>query len=341
MKSKKTSLTVAPEELQVRLRFNAKPKYTHFTRHLVFRNHRGNSKRLPITFKRDRTKQDLEWIGSFPESIAVLSEISSVNNRSYWDNIFLVNFGGRTALPIAHLFVELKYAGIPSSCFSNIQIINCELNKTLNSGYSYISLNAFANQSRWKWAEDIVENKYHLAMPDCSAHPAVLLALFDLGKSGSDGGGQDAYGRNAKYGTEHSALCSEFVSWYYHETAVGLGEGNAFRDILATKDLHNVFLELGGLFIYDTKKRCFVGKESKQPYTPQPGDFLERQDASGKPEHSMMMLAWDSAIQRAVVINGPRPVTIRNVRVHDLSKATKDQKKFCVGSVTPAFRFVE
>ena len=157
--------------------------------------------------------------------------------------------------------------------------------------------------------------------------PAVVrMVLDDLGKSGSDGAGQDPFGANPKYGARIDNLCSEFVSWYYYEAGVSVN-GVSVRDIFATQQLHDLFEAGGNLYRYNsgTNLQAFVHPETSAKYTPKPGDYLERRGPDGA-EHSMIIYRWlpgdpaaaktNDRYNRAVVLNGPWPVTLRLVHIH-------------------------
>ena len=94
--------------------------------------------------------------------------------------------------------------------------------------------------------------------------------------------------------------------------------------------MHNAFALAGKLYCYDAGDGRFEHISTGAVYQPKTGDFLERREKGGDAEHAMMMLEWNQASGVAHVINGPWPVTIREVDVDGLEQTTKD---FCVGRI--------
>lgn len=199
---------------------------------------------------------------------------------------------------------------------AEIPVVDWPLGMSLLAGDDEIRLDEFARRSRYAWA----------GITDTDP-PVIRMVAGDLGKSGSDGVGQDPYGQNPKYRGKIDELCSEFVSWYYYEANVTV-HGTSLRDITTTQQLHDLFKAEGSLYRYNSgvREHDFVHAETGERYLPRPGDFLERRGPTGA-EHAMMMLRWIPGDEdasdvhhrhnRAVVLNGPWPVTVRLVRVHE------------------------
>ena len=318
----------------ITIEMSSQPIHNNFTRYLTFEDHTGAIKRLKIKFKR---QSGLLWeVDSYPNGITVLESLVAPGNRSYWDNICLENRGGTTTLPIKHLKIVMVYnnpAGLsPSSsdhiindldlAFINhaeIPIVDWEINMTLLSGMDKIDLNEFRKRSLHKWAE------LEPSDPDF-----VRAAIEDLGKSGSDG--SDQFPSNPKYGGAISLLCSEFVSWYFHQNNITL-DGQSLANIVGTQQLHDLFKSEGKLYRYNSGNNLqdFVKHGTNDIYIPQPGDYLERRGPNGA-EHSMIIYRWlpkdptsnntNDQLNQALVINGPWPVTFRLVRIHKDEKAT-------------------
>jgi hypothetical protein len=213
---------------------------------------------------------------------------------------------------------------------AEIPIVDWSIGMSLLAGDDEICLDEFARRSRYAWAG--VEE----------SDPAVVrMAADDLGKSGSDGQGQDQYGSNPKYGGAIDNLCSEFVSWYYYEQNIKVN-GKSLRDIVGTQQLHDLFSAEGRLYRYNSgaNLRDFVHTQTGERYTPRPGDFLERRGPDGA-EHSMIMYRWlpgdpsapnsHDRYHRAIVLNGPWPVTLRLVRIHE--DEINDSKDFWLGKI--------
>lgn len=332
---KKISHVSYPNEPHLVLTMSRQPEHNNFTRYLSFKNHFGVWKRLAIAFKK---KRDLIWESSgFPKGIDVLRSFADTGNRNYWDSMYLENRGGRTALPIKHLLIEMVYDKPPwlspiGIDHERIPIVDADINKTLRSGRHYFSLNNYARISRYKWAG--VKK---------AAPWLVRRVARDLGKSGSDGEGQDRYGKNPKYDARVSHLCSEFASWYYYECKTkvaghsleywGEKAGHLLRDVYSTQQMHDAFRKAKRLYYYKNSDRTWCNVEDLAKcnrYTLKAGDYLERRGPAGA-EHSMIMLRWDNTKKEAIVFNGPWPVTLRMVRVeHD--EKNKDSNYF-VGRV--------
>jgi hypothetical protein len=280
-------------EPKITIDMSERPAHSSFSRDLTFQDHTGRRKRLKVAFRKTGT---LRWENdSFPDGIQSLKSLVNTGNRSYWDRMFLENRGGRTTLPIERLQIIMRYQNPPG----------------LSPGH----LN-------------------HAEIP-------IRMVAEDLGKSGSDGQGQDQYGSNPKYRGDIDNLCSEFVSWYYYEANVKVN-GRSLRDITGAQQLHDLFKAEGTLYRYNsgTHLQDFVHTETDERYTPQPGDYLERRGPDGA-EHSMIMYRWlpgepsaansHDRYNRAIVFNGPWPVTLRLVRIHE--DEINDNKDFWLGKI--------
>ena len=192
MAGKKKSSGGIPKKPNVVITMSRQPEYNSFTRYLSFKNHSGDWKRLAIAFRKKSMvkKGTLIWEShDFPDGIDVLKSFVHTGNRSYWDKMYLENRGGRTALPILHLLIEMNY-NKPTwgSEKIKIPIVDANINTILRSGWHCFSLNSYANYSRYKCA-GLSNNERSL----------LRQVAQDLGKSGSDGVGDDKYGKNPKY----------------------------------------------------------------------------------------------------------------------------------------------
>jgi hypothetical protein len=336
-----------PLEPKITLEMNSQPIHNNFSRYLSFEDHTGAVKRLKVKFKK---QTGLTWeADSFPDGIGTLQSLVHTGNRSYWDKLYLENRGGTTTLPIKHLKIVMVYDNPPGSSphgsnhvvngldlsdidHAEIPIVDWEINMDLLSGYDKIDLTEFRKRSLYKWAGLTADD------PDY-----VRAAIEDCGKSGSDG--NDQYGSNPKYRAEIDNLCSEFVSWYYHEENVKVN-GQSLRDITYAQQLHDLFKAEGKLYRYNSGNNLqdFVHAETGERYIPKSGDYLERRGPDGA-EHSMIMYRWlpkdpsaakaDDQLNQALVINGPWPVTLRLVKIHKDEKATGEgnPKDFWLGRI--------
>ncbi|MEM8896539.1 MAG: hypothetical protein AAGC85_00475 [Bacteroidota bacterium] len=325
-----------PLEPQITLEMSQQPANNNFSRYLTFEDHTGAVKRLKVKFKKS---SGLTWESdSFPNGIGELRSLVHSGNRSYWDNIFLENRGGSTTLPIKHLKIVMLYDNPPGHSpdrsdhivngldlsqidHAEIPIVDWEINMDLFGGHDKIALNEFRKRTLFKWAGVEADD------PDF-----VKAAVEDFGKSGSDG--NDQYPGNPKFGGALSLLCSEFVSWYYHQEGISVN-GQSLANIVGTQELHTLFKREGKLYRYNSGNNLqdFVHATTREVYIPKSGDYLERRGPNGA-EHSMIIYRWlpkdtsssnsNDRDNQALVINGPWPVTLRLVRIHRDEKATGD-----------------
>ncbi|WP_045115121.1 hypothetical protein [Plesiocystis pacifica] len=291
---------------RVELRTRTQPEHNNWTRHLSFKNHDGEYKRWKLDFSR---KSDRLYSAEFPDGFEVLNSMIEPGGRSYWDSMYLENRGGRTELPLAHLLVELHYEDPAGNSprdmdHSKIPILDGAITSTLRAGNHKVALNGLARRSRYAWAG-----------VDSSHSSLVRRVARDLGKCGSDGPG-DAFGKNCKYGGAVKLLCSEFASWYYYQEDIEIG-GEDFRDIVGTQKMHDAFVAADRAYRWHNGRKAWIHKRTEAEYIPKAGDFLERRGADGDAEHAMIMLRWDAANREAIVFNGPWPVTLRRVKVHE------------------------
>lgn len=322
-----------PLEPTIILDMSEQPAHSSFSRYLTFQNHADQRKRLKVAF---RKTAPLRWESdSFPDGIGVLRSLVDTGNRSYWDHIYVENRGGSTTLPIDRLQIIMRYTDPPGLSpddlnHAEIPIVDWSIGMSLLAGYDEICLDEFARHSRYAWAG--IEE---------SDPSVVRMVADDLGKSGSDGQGQDQYGTNPKYGGEIDLLCSEFVSWYYYEQNITVN-GKSLRDIVGTQQLHDMFNAEGNLYRYNsgTRLQDFVHAQTGERYIPKPDDYLERRGPDGA-EHSMIIYRWlpgdpnasnsHDRYNRAIVLNGPWPVTLRLVRIHE--DEINDNKDFWLGKI--------
>jgi hypothetical protein len=322
-----------PLEPKVVLELLEKPKHDSFSRYLTFQNYTGHRKHMKVMFNHI---DGLHWEGtSFPEGVDVLRSFVETGNRSYWDHLYFENRGGRTTLYIKHLKIIVRYNNPPGLSpdglnHAEIPIVDWAIGMQLLAGHDEICLDEFSRRSRYAWAR-IQESDPLL----------IRMIAEDLGKSGSDGDGQDPYGKNPKYGGQIDKLCSEFVSWYYHENNITVN-GKCLRDISGTQQLHDLFEAEGKLYRYNSESQpyAFLHKQTRECYAPKPGDFLERRGPDGA-EHSMIIYRWLPGnptascelerLNRVIVFNGPWPVTLRLVRIH--RDETHNNKNFWLGRI--------
>ncbi len=317
---KDKKLTRPPEELIVRITNRDPISVQRMTRYLCFRNYKGKTKSVPVRLKRKSTRVLRGKCTS--AGLKTLQSLAYTGNRSFWDQMSLENHGGKTQLVIEKLRIQINY-DIPDQAaddfWERLRIVDSAISTELAAGTQAIDLEPWARESRCR-----------LAGLDFMAHPAVILAAQDLGKSGSDS--KDQFFGNPKYAKPDQALCSEFVSWYYHETGVVINQPNEFRTIDFTGNLRSIFGKAKRLYRYNNATGKFLHSESNAEYLPRSGDFLERRK-KGVSEHSMLVVAWDAATRTMMVVNGPWPVTLRRIQLSTIEQT--QGKDFWLGRVSP------
>jgi hypothetical protein len=309
-----------PEPARIELTLTRDPGVSTFTLYLEFTNYLGRIRLVAVTFTRGA---GATFTGSLSASaLANLQSLADTGSRSHWDRMTLYNFWGSGATyHLGRLRIDLSYDDLPSGCTPTITIVNSALNSALGPN-GRLALDVAAVTSRRSWAGVVAGDPW-----------VVQIASEDFGKSGSDG--VDGFGQNPKYNGENELLCSEFVSWYYFQGGTNLGNGTSnadFRDIESTQALNDVFRTAGRLYAYHNGQQRWLHMDTGAEYAPRAGDFLERRGEDGA-EHSMIVLRWHAATKTATVINGPWPVTLRTVPVHELE--VNGGKDFRVGRIGP------
>lgn len=311
-----------PVASRATMSLRSEPAHTVFTRHIRFRDHEGADRFLALEFRRDH---DLRFSATLPDGLTVLEDLVDTGERSHWDQLALVNRGGTTALEIARFELEIDYdvddfLRSPTTTRITIPLVDRRIDAVLGAGEAVLPLSDFARATRRAFAG-----------VDSSSPGCVLLAIDDLGKSGSDGGS----GPNPKYGGRIDLLCSEFVSWYYHQSGVSiLGFAEEFKDITGTQQLHDLFRSARRLYRYDSgsSARRFEDPDTGAVYTPRAGDFLEWRK-NGSAMHSMMLLSYDEATKVARVVNGPWPVRLMDVDLQWWEELSSNEHDFWVGAI--------
>lgn len=304
---------VYPNITSITMTLNREPSRASWVRLLTFTNYQGAEKVVPIAFTRS---SGLTWRGRLgPAGLETLQSLATTGNRSHWDDMKLENRSGGTALDIAHFTLVLHYDKGGSDYEENIPVVDTVINRVLGAGSASIDLDAYATTSRMSFGG------IH-----SSAHAIVKLVAADFGKSGSDG--RDGFGSNPKYRGDDEQLCSEFVSWYYHEAGLVI-DGHDFRDITSTSKLTPIFEDDGRRYDYNNGSRQWILAGGTERYTPQAGDLLARRKGS-EYEHSMIVLGWNDATKVMTVVNGPWPVTVRYVPIQEVEE---EGKNFEVGRI--------
>ncbi|MBN1507051.1 MAG: hypothetical protein JW955_09405 [Sedimentisphaerales bacterium] len=301
---------VTPLRAVMRIELAEQPIHNNFTRCLVFQNYNENAVSVPFAFTR---KAYLVYEATYiPQAFDALSDMCREGFRGYWDDMRLENRGGDTPLSIAHVFLQISYSGNSSEGRRDVTILDWDVGEVLDSGSSVIYLNAYARSSRLKWVEQVVREDLGIEVTyGADTCPAFLAAVRDMGKCGTDG--SDEYWANPKYGSGSANLCSEFISWYYHNEGTPIGKLK-FRDITGHGWLLKLFEDRNRQYEFNVNTRQFEHSVTGEVYHPQPGDCLRRDDIPGD-GHAMMIAGWNEETDTASVVNGPWPVTIRKVDV--------------------------
>lgn len=321
MQSKTKSSIRLPQSVTLKITTNTEPS-TKLTRYLVFENYEGRRIELPIYLEKTASKT-LE-ITDFPNTTHNLQKLGSLNHRSYWDKIYLENKTGTSAIDIDKMCLTIHYHEVVSGAEKDIPMLSkTRINEILPADGGEVFLTPHIEKHLLKYAG--ISRGYH--------HSAAKLAVKDLGKSGTSDKDYDQYGENPKYRGWISYECSEFVSWYLHETECWKNfpsePATVFRDITYTEQLHTIFKAAEKTYYYHNGRKEFINEVTGVVYTPKSGDPLLRR-GNGKFEHSMIMLRWDSESLKAEVIDGPYPVSIRTVDIDHLETRADDPKDFIV-----------
>ena len=323
MQAKTYSSISLPQSITLEIETKT-PASTNMTRRLVFENYEG--RRIELKVKLDRTDTHRLELTDLPDTAHNLQLLGSLNHRSFWDKIYLRNNGGSSKIDIKRMTLIVHYYKVVSGAWKDIPLLsNTIINRVLGSGTSEVYLTPFIERQGMRNASLTSRN-----------HAVAVLASKDIGKSGTCAEGYDQYGKNPKYRGWISYECSEFASWYLHETNCWSGftstSRNVFRDITSTTQLHGIFKNKKRAYYYHNGRNRFLNEHDKKVYTPKAGDIFMRR-GGGKFEHSMIFLRWNASTKEATVIDGPYPVTIRTIKVHELETRADDPKDFIVCDV--------
>lgn len=318
--------TIHPVKSVLRLRLNAQPAQKNFSLYLVFNGYDSNAVLVKFKFKQ---KKNLIYESVLNETVPTeldkLQYICQEHKRDLWDNMVLENRNAIPILEIKRIFFKVTYNSSTKGCINDITILDWDLDQKFPQSYSKIYLNTYARFSRLKWVKNKVRSITGLDyIFDADTCPAFLSAVRDIGKCGTSG--ISFHSMNPKYGAGIDNLCSEFVSWYYHDESTPFGKKD-FKDIVSATRLMNLFANVGLKYEYNNHTQQFEHSLTRAIYQPQPGDYLWRTE----PGHAMMIAGWNSETKIAAVINGPWPVTLRTVEIQ--KDEDRSSKEYCIGRV--------
>lgn len=308
MKDEKVQLL----EPKIEITLRTKPENNNFKRFLLFRDYEGNRVRFPVKFKKKKglTYQSSEW----PEGFELMQKFLDEGNRSFWDEIWLENRKGKTALDVGHVQMKLTIKGIGKSGKRSIEFINHDVNRVLEAGSTKINLNPAA-----------IATRYRRARMKFEAPPVVRAALRDLGKYGTDAVNGTPQNENPKFGPSVKQGGPEFVAWYYHDEKVKVGK-NVFDRPSAGDDLVAHFRSISRLGSWQKSKSGFYNTKTRKKVEPKAGDYLHDRREGG---HAMLIVSWNPRRKMMRVLTGPKPVTLKRI---DFSKLDADAS-YWLGSI--------
>ncbi|MBC8753899.1 hypothetical protein H2O64_04405 [Kordia sp. YSTF-M3] len=326
MQSKTKSSIKLPQSLSLKIETNTEPS-DKLSRSLIFENYEG--RRIELGFKLRKTASNTLEISEFTDTTHSLQVLGSLNHRSYWDKIYLRNNSGTSEIDIKKMCFTIHYHRVVSGAVKDIAMLSkTRINKKLPANSGELLLTPYIEKHLLKHAG--LHRGFH--------HQVAKLAVKDIGKSGTSDKGYDEYGDNPKYRGWISYECSEFVSWYLHETDcwkdLNHQPNTVFRDITFTGELHTIFKAASKTYYYHSGKKKFINEVTGVEYVPKAGDPLLRR-GNGKFEHAMILLKWNPKSLTTTVIDGPYPVCIRTVDIDALETRTNDPKDFIVCELEP------
>jgi len=236
--------------------------------------------------------------------------------------------------------IEIEYANTCCGRDTN-SMIGYVANRTLASGTSSIYISGLLGRREHIKDQFGWSNTEFYALP-----PSLRYFFYDIGKSGSSGAADSVSASNPKYASGTSkALCSETVSWYYHEHGVSFRDHlfpwltYDFEDITSHSVIHDHFKKGDRLYCYHfgrdqwIKRDRFYNWVYRDTYQPQAGDYLDRRPSDptdGDDGHAMVVITWDDESNIVETIDGPYNINIRPV---DIRAEEDDGTDYCVGRI--------
>ncbi|MBN2738704.1 MAG: hypothetical protein JXR70_17110 [Spirochaetales bacterium] len=325
------------------LKSNPSPNANSFYRYIRFKNKNNALKDVQLLFTRN-PNNSLIFTGQITSSgMSVLKTMTYFGNRSFWDNMYLLNKGGAEKLSIDKLNVIAVYNNVgvwnsedtdtdprlASWNFKQMQLANVS-NLTLSGGGTYsatiYTLNSTNEYSgRLQYINSLMNTSYSFS----SFTPVAKSMIRDIGKSGSD--------PDYKYGQDTIGyMCSETISFYYKDANITYGN-DTFNNIVAVSQMADIFRRANRFYGFHLGLRRFQKMDASNnwilpydsnTYTPRNGDYLARLTCGN--EHSMMVVKWDEASDEIWVLEGCHPVGIRRINLYTQELNEQD---YAVGRV--------
>ncbi len=337
-----------PLYFRIYLKLSQPSQVSGFTRYVKFENIYGVAKLVAMNFTQDasdplvfRARLDRDDIDD-QASYSVLSELTEVDNRSFWDKMYLSSQDMRYSLHISIMKLWIGYNPIVGNTWNNFpdmmigRLMNVYLpgwEDQVNYPTKHdIKIGQVIGRRKWYCDQFNITINTFKTYPECFKQ-----MVFDLGKSGSSSENDPVFGiEKPKYHLHggpqstlpHPPFCSETISWYYYwyrEWVQDL-DNNVwynFKDnyvnpwgIFVCSIMYGMFQKSGCLYKYsrnDDKWQRMKHDTTNlvtplQEKTPRPGDYFHYSGG-----HSMMVAHWDAANHIMYYLDGPFPVMLRHV----------------------------
>ncbi len=308
--AKKATMKLTKPRMEIELR--AKPDHKNFTRYLTFGNDKGKEVRIPVKF--GKKKGLLYRSVKFPKGYDKMKKFVADGNRSFWDQVWLENRNGKTALDVGRVKLRITYSGAGKTAKRSFDIVDGEVNEVLGGGMTKVNLNPAA-----------VESRYRKASLDLSSHPVARSAVRDLGKYGTDAVNGKEENVNPKYGRGVRQGSPSFAAWFYHDEKIKAGR-QAFDRQKHGNDLREFFKSASRLSEWQVSKSEFIHTKTGKAVVPKPGDFLQDLSKGGM---AMIVTAWDPEKCEINAVCGPKPVSLCRVRLKNIPEG----KEYILGSI--------
>ncbi|MEN8907384.1 MAG: hypothetical protein ABF289_15615 [Clostridiales bacterium] len=303
------------------------------TREIEFKNKNGKILNVSIYFGNPTMIAGKATYNGTIKNINDLSLITTLNNRTYWDKMYLANNGGSTTLEIDTLEVSIDYENKidNSGRYKESKYLIGKLsNVTLNGGIHELLISNYIGRRQFimDFFNMPTTIEYYKKFPLKVSRDII----YDLGKSGTD----NDINTNPKYGGDNS-LCSETVSWYYADNNITVYDyvnkkTVDFKNIDYWRTMKNIFQNSRRMYSYHNgyQKWIFLDENGNWIYgketTPLPGDYVswDFNNENAGDGHAIMVLDWNADTKWLTYIDGPGPVSVGKVNVQKYEKDYND-----------------